>query len=323
MLVLSRRSVPSNGHANRPSRRKLTTAEFSETVSHLRRCGSKRNHFHETIGERRVRHEREKRDRIAERVQRTQELLDSGDTEELLKYSEPLIHYHVSRLRVKFEFDHATSEDLVQAGRIGLWEAIESFDESKGAVFNSHATTCVLRRVWRELNTSKRQSRLGIRSYGGEALERFGNDRPEMLEQMADTELIGVALRKLGELPLDARLILQRCCIEKETQTTVARELGVCGALVNRKLCWALNEMKDLIVPLLVGAWMPFPYLVSDAWADLHSAQEKYSQPRDPSEFHNCKECGSDLPSKKADFCDKNCSTRFRYKRNRLAKKPR
>jgi len=40
--------------------------------------------------------------------------------------------------------------DLMQAGQIGLWHAILSFDESRGVRFSMHACVIILREGWLE-----------------------------------------------------------------------------------------------------------------------------------------------------------------------------
>lgn len=41
--------------------------------------------------------------------------------------------------------------EAVQAGRIGLWHAIQGFDPSRGLAFSTYAWPCIMRQVWREV----------------------------------------------------------------------------------------------------------------------------------------------------------------------------
>jgi len=48
--------------------------------------------------------------------------------------------------------------EAVQAGRIGLWHAIQGFDSSRGLAFSTYAWPCIMRQVWREVKTHARFS---------------------------------------------------------------------------------------------------------------------------------------------------------------------
>jgi RNA polymerase sigma factor (sigma-70 family) len=41
---------------------------------------------------------------------------------------------------------------LLQAGRIGLWHAIQHFDPNRGTAFSTYAWPAIARRVWREVD---------------------------------------------------------------------------------------------------------------------------------------------------------------------------
>ncbi len=54
--------------------------------------------------------------------------------------------------------------EAVQAGRIGLWHAIQGFDPCRGLAFSTYAWPCIMRQVWREV---KVQDRFGSSSVIG------------------------------------------------------------------------------------------------------------------------------------------------------------
>ncbi|NLW06519.1 MAG: FliA/WhiG family RNA polymerase sigma factor, partial [Clostridia bacterium] len=63
---------------------------------------------------------------------------DSCRQELVLKYL-PLVNYHIKRLAVKLP-RHLEQEDLVSYGIIGLLEAIDRFDPSRGVKFENYAS---------------------------------------------------------------------------------------------------------------------------------------------------------------------------------------
>jgi RNA polymerase sigma factor (sigma-70 family) len=46
----------------------------------------------------------------------------------------------------------------LQAGRIGLWHAIQGFDPCRGLAFSTYAWPCIMRQVWREVKAHERFS---------------------------------------------------------------------------------------------------------------------------------------------------------------------
>jgi RNA polymerase sigma factor (sigma-70 family) len=46
--------------------------------------------------------------------------------------------------------------EALQAGRIGLWHAIQGFDPCRGLAFSTYAWPCIMRQVWREVKAHDR-----------------------------------------------------------------------------------------------------------------------------------------------------------------------
>lgn len=46
--------------------------------------------------------------------------------------------------------------EALQAGRIGLWQAILSFDPSRGLAFSTYAWPCIMHRIWRAVKAHTR-----------------------------------------------------------------------------------------------------------------------------------------------------------------------
>ena len=47
----------------------------------------------------------------------------------------------------------------LQAGRIGLWRAILGYDPTRGTAFSTYAWPCIMRQVWRAVQTHQRETR--------------------------------------------------------------------------------------------------------------------------------------------------------------------
>ncbi len=48
--------------------------------------------------------------------------------------------------------------EALQAGRVGLWRAIQGFDPTRGLAFSTYAWPCIMRHVWREVKVHDRFS---------------------------------------------------------------------------------------------------------------------------------------------------------------------
>lgn len=46
--------------------------------------------------------------------------------------------------------------EALQAGRIGLWRAIQGYDPKHGTAFSTYAWPCIMRQVWRAVKTHRR-----------------------------------------------------------------------------------------------------------------------------------------------------------------------
>ncbi len=71
--------------------------------------------------------------------------------EALMERHERLIH-SVLRQQSGGELSY---EELLQAGRIGLWRAVLQFDTGRGVAFSTYAWMVIKRKIWREVAQSQ------------------------------------------------------------------------------------------------------------------------------------------------------------------------
>jgi len=70
----------------------------------------------------------------------------------LVRQHERLVHF-VLRRQVTDEVEYA---DLLQVGRLGLWQAVLHFDASRGVAFSTYAVVAIQRRMWRAIRRARR-----------------------------------------------------------------------------------------------------------------------------------------------------------------------
>lgn len=78
------------------------------------------------------------------------------------------------------------NDDLIQEGMIGLFKAVQNYDETQEASFYSFADLCVSRQMYTAIEASRRQKHLPLNSYI--SLYTDGEDQPliESIESMID-----------------------------------------------------------------------------------------------------------------------------------------
>lgn len=89
----------------------------------------------------------------------------SGDsnalTDLIQRYSETVLQKSLSFKKIS----GIENEDLYQEGMLGLLSAVYSFDESKGVLFSTYATTLITRKMLSALRTANKKSNLPLDSY--------------------------------------------------------------------------------------------------------------------------------------------------------------
>lgn len=70
----------------------------------------------------------------------------------LVRQHEGLVHVVLGRQRR----GDVPYEDLVQEGRIGLWQAVLHFDPQQGTAFSTYAGVAIERRIWRAVKRANR-----------------------------------------------------------------------------------------------------------------------------------------------------------------------
>lgn len=74
----------------------------------------------------------------------------------LMATHEGLVH---SVVRHQTTLGPLSYAEAVQAGRLGLWNAIRHFDPQRGSTFATFAWPCIMHRIWSEVKAAQRQAR--------------------------------------------------------------------------------------------------------------------------------------------------------------------
>lgn len=149
--------------------------------------------------------------------------------EELYFKNEALVHHVLNRKFPMSQFD----EDFQQIGRLGLWKACLSYDESKGK-FSTYAVPCIANQIKMELRKmSKRPQEVSL-----EAMISTSNDDSNL--SISGT-LIGESDVEFADttwahhLTERQKLILDLLC-DGMVQADIAKEIGMSQTMVSREV---------------------------------------------------------------------------------------
>lgn len=188
---------------------------------------------------------------VAPKARETCTQFDRARREQLLLDQLPQVHYIARRIRERLP-QHVALEDLINAGVLGLIEALEKYDPAKNIQFSSYARFRIRGAILdslREMDWSPRSLRKKARQLEeAESKLRLRLGRPITEPELA--EELGISLEQLHHLLGELRG-LTLCSLQTETSEH-ALEPDANDRLANTAdedpflLCWR-SEMSELL----------------------------------------------------------------------------
>ena len=127
-------------------------------------------------------------------------------------------------------------EEAVQAGRLGLWRAIQSYDPHRGYQFSTYAYPAIVHQVWRVVKAHCEENRRAHATGELKLYFRYWEVGPA--QQQAEIELKTCLHDLVGRLPKRLeRVIKARYGLEegqRQTLAQVGRQIGVCRERVRQ-----------------------------------------------------------------------------------------
>lgn len=160
-----------------------------------------------------------------------------------MRRHEGLVH-HVLRRQVCGD---AAYDDLLQEGRIGLWQAILHFDPQRGVAFSTYAGVAIQRRIWHA-------ARQAARPPGDWPQDAVLDAREEAEENVWHAQVREALVEAVWRLP--ARLRQVMCAAygldgqAPSTLASIGQRLGVSGEMARY---WRNNSLVLLRLPSFSG----------------------------------------------------------------------
>ena len=161
----------------------------------------------------------------------------------LVRQHEGLVH---TVLRRQFRGDVAY-EDLLQEGRIALWQAVLHFDPQRGVAFSTYAGVAIERRIWRAVARANRSQ--------GHLPPPLPPDPLAMAEENLWWAEVQAALREaLSRLPQPLqRVIVAAYGLDGEPPRTLAAIGRQCGVSREMARHWRNDALLLLRLPAFSG----------------------------------------------------------------------
>ena len=140
--------------------------------------------------------------------------------------------------------------DAVQEGTIGLIEAVERYDPTRGVAFSLYAVHRVRGRI---LDFLRREGRVDLPCLEAEteayetAKELLVDERPSVAELAEHHALIGVLGAAMERLPARERLVLEGVTIGGARAQTMAESLGVTPAQIYRLQKNGIRRIRGML----------------------------------------------------------------------------
>jgi RNA polymerase sigma factor (sigma-70 family) len=161
-------------------------------------------------------------------------------------------------------------EEALQAGRIGLWHALQGYDPQRGFAFSTYAFPAIMRHIWRAVKQQARQgdwSRLGKSGADGRAV-----DPAAVVEELAWQEALQ---RLVGCLPVRLQsVVVAHYGLDGQPPASY-RQLGVRWGLSHERihqlhveaLVWLRHPAHSQVLRSLLQRHTVRDYEMADALA--------------------------------------------------------
>ena len=181
----------------------------------------------------------------------TPEPMTAQAVEQAMKQHDGLVHAFIQRQGG----GDIPYEEALQAGRIGLWRAIQGYDPARGTTFSTYAWVAIYRWIHRRAKELSRETDVWMQDRSA------SGGMPDPVEDV-DRELTHDALHDLvNRLPQRLRwVIVRRYGLAEETPCTLkelGKELGLSGERVRQlqqeALAWLRHPAHSWHLRQLVG----------------------------------------------------------------------
>ena len=181
---------------------------------------------------------------------------DSEAMEELLRVFKPKV-IAISR---EYFLMGADFDDLIQEGMIGLYKAINIYDEMKNHNFSAFASLCIHRQLQNAVKNANRKKNsplntyVPIKYYDGSNTTDDDNlmrlvivdDTSDIEKNYIDNELNTIMMSKVKELLSEQQFKVLKMFINGESYTTIAENMNITNKNVDNMLQAIKKKLRTI-----------------------------------------------------------------------------
>jgi RNA polymerase sigma factor, sigma-70 family len=180
---------------------------------------------------------------------------ETGDLDSrrlLIEHYQPLVF----KVALRWKADDSTAMDLIQEGTVGLIEAVETFDHTRGVAFSLYAIHRIRGRI---VNFIAREGKVNW-VYIDSPLEEEGNltlgdalvdDAPAVAVQAERNFLVEQVRGALGRLPANEQMVLSGMYLEEREPRQLAEALDMSLSHVYRLHKQGIRRVRGLLSRLM------------------------------------------------------------------------
>lgn len=166
----------------------------------------------------------------------------------LIEAYQPLVFKVAMAMRLR----EAVLMDMIQEGTVGLIQAVERFDPTRGVRFSTFATYRIRGRILNALQRERR--RAADAEDATEACDRLPDQAAaDALASVEDAVLVRQIVSAIDGLPARERRILRGAFLLAEEPSRIADELKISLSHFYRLQQQALRRIREAFVPAALG----------------------------------------------------------------------
>lgn len=179
---------------------------------------------------------------------------------ELFEENKPLVWWIMKEIvHHKSCFVKGDSDEVAQAGLIGLWKAILGYDESKGVQFSTFAVPCIkgaIFRYFQNRDTSRNQAKKNFHNNmrrldevtKGSKTESNKRNIHECIAKCEINMIDNIMIEEfIDSIPSQELKVIAKYTILGYTQTEIAKKLGTNQTMISRKIKLIRGYLKEYL----------------------------------------------------------------------------
>ncbi|BBB91551.1 MAG TPA: sigma-70 family RNA polymerase sigma factor [Methylomusa anaerophila] len=176
----------------------------------------------------------------------------------LIESYQPLVF----KVAMRWRLEESVLMDLVQEGTVGLIEAVENYDHTRGVAFSLYATHRIRGRILNYLNKEKSPALVHMESplAAGEADDSgtFGDllvdASAEVAAQAEQSYLVEQLKHAMGRLPVKEQLVLSGMYLDETEPKELAVNMDMSVSHIYRLQKQGIRRLRGMLARLM-GSW--------------------------------------------------------------------